>query len=242
MLLVPADRPGAAGAIRRVDEGQRARLSLRLLASAQARGLLRLVPVARVVVGAQGRPGVIQPGVIDVVRDAVPAVDSIVVRLGRRRHGRAVVLQALDAGGRSIAFAKCAFGGGITGLRSEHASLQEVAQSGIAGVRAPKVLAFETTDDFAVLVLEALIPGPAPAEARGVPVEAMRSLAGWHGSQSATFAETEVVRRLGKGVAAIEDAGARGWLTTASSTGRSPNSATYPHGLAGGTGTGSRGT
>ena len=42
----------------------------------------------------------------------------------------------------------------------------------------------------------------------------MRSLAGWQGSQSATFADTEVVRRLGKGVAAIEDAGARGWLTT----------------------------
>ena len=149
-----------------------------------------------------------------VVRDAVPGVDSIVVRLGRRRHGRAVVLQALDAEGRSIAFAKCAFGGGIAGLRAEYASLHELAEGGIAGVRAPKVLSFVAMDDFAVLVLEALVPGTAPSEALGVPVEAMRSLAGWQGLQSGTFADSEVLRRLGKGVAAIEDADARAWLTT----------------------------
>jgi len=209
ILLVPAGRRGAAGAIVRFDDGQRARLSLRLLAWAQARGVLRLAPVARVRVGTAGISGV-----VEVVREAVPEADSIVVRLGRRRHGRAVILHALDADGRSLAFAKCAWGPRVADLRLEHDSIVDVTTDPVAGVRAPKALAFVELDDAAVLVLEALTPSTplTPAAGAGVPVAAMRALAGRRGWRRTTVAGSEVVQRLREGISALPDEAPRSWL------------------------------
>jgi hypothetical protein len=207
VLLVPAGRRAAAGAIVRFDEGQRARLLLRLLAGAQRTGLLRRLPVARVSVGPADDGGVLQE-----VRKAVPGADAIVVRLGRPRHGRAVILNALDTRGRSVAFAKCAWGVRVADLEQERDNLAAVAHDQIPGVRAPEVLAFVRLEDSAALVLEALTPkSPATGES-GLPVEAMKALAGCRGWQRTSVSDSEVVKRLRDGIAAVRDEQARSWL------------------------------
>lgn len=208
VLLVPAHRAAAAGAIVRFDDGQRARLLLRVLAWAQAKGVLRRLPIARISVG-----GAEASGVLGVVERAVPDAEAVVVRLGRPRHGRAVILNALDADGQSLAFTKCAWGDRVVDLRQESDNLAGVASNPVEGVRAPEVLAFVELDGSAALVLEALTPA-APATQTGLPVVAMRALAerkGWHPT---TVADSDVVVRLQAGIGAVVNRQDREWLQT----------------------------
>jgi len=206
VLLVPADSAAAATAFRRVDDGQRAWAGWRVLAWAQQHRLLRLLPVGRVRVGDPEASGVVAA-----VRAAVPDTHTMVVRLGRPRHGRAVVLQALAGDGRSLAFAKCAFGSRTADLRSEHAALAAVGSAPAAGVRAPRVLGFDDSDGQVVLVLEALVP-TRPSDGAGVPAAAMRALADRIGSRSVPVSGAPVVARLRAQVDALSDQGARRWL------------------------------
>lgn len=206
VLLVPAHEAAAATAIRRVDDGQRARFVLQALAWAQQRRLLRLLPLARLRVVDRDASAV-----VGAVRAAVPGARSMVVRLGQRRHGRAVVLQALAHDGRSLAFAKCAGGDRVDRLHREHALLIEVGEAPAPGVRAPRVLGFCDAEGTAVLVLEALVP-VCPGVGTGAPVAAMRALAGRAGNVSAPLAGAPVVARLRNGIEALADVGARAWL------------------------------
>lgn len=199
VFLIPADRTGAAVALVRSDDGQRAPALARALEAAHRRGLLRRMPgVARVAV-----PGT--EGLVAIVRRLVPEADAVVVRLGRRRHGRAVVLQALDAEGRSIAFAKCARGSGIDGLAAERDRLHELADRPVPGITPPPVLGWAVEDDAAVLCIGALARSTAPAS-EGVPVAAMHALATRRGTNPPTpFAETPLVRRLADQAAALAE-------------------------------------
>lgn len=206
VLLVPADDPGAATAIRRFDEGQRAGFLQRALAArAQQHGLLRFAPLHRVVVDG---PDV---GLVPMVREAVPDAATVVVRLGRPRHGRALVLQALAADGRSLAFAKCAFGRRIEDLRREHASLTELGTEPAPGLRAPRVMGFHDAADRAVLILEALAPDR-PATEDGIPVDVMRSFAATGDGGLVRLRDTMAVVRLDEGIEALADDTARRWL------------------------------
>lgn len=206
VLLVPANDGAAATAIRRVDDGQRAWFVLQALAWAQQRRLLRLLPLARLRVGDPDASAV-----VGAVRAAVPEVRSMVVRLGQRRHGRAVVLQALAHDGRSLAFAKCAGGDRVDRLRREHARLIEVGEAPAPGVRAPRILDFRDAEGTAVLVLEALVP-VRPAVGTGAPVAAMRALARRAGDVSSPLAANRVVVGLRSGIEALADVEARAWL------------------------------
>ncbi|MGH3346430.1 MAG: hypothetical protein ACRDO4_05565, partial [Nocardioides sp.] len=86
VFLIPSGSARAAGALARSDDGQRAPVLARALMAAHRRGVLRRAPgLARVTV-----PGV--KGLVAIVRRLVPESDAVVIRLGRRRHGRAVVL------------------------------------------------------------------------------------------------------------------------------------------------------
>ncbi len=210
VLLIPAARTTAAGAIVRHDDGQRARASLRLLAWAQAHGLLRWAPVGRVRV--QGDSAVRTSGVLAAVHAAVPDADAVVVRLGRPRHGRTVVLQALDRAGTSVAFAKCAWGDRVADLRLEHRNLVDVADAPAPGVRSPGVLDYSEVGDGAALVLEALVPSAPVDDDPGVPVEAMQALAGARGWEPATLASSPVLTRLTADIATVADPEARAWL------------------------------
>ena len=206
VFLVPARSPAASGAIVRFDDGQRASIPLRVLAWAQAKGLLRLMPVVRLSVSDQSS------SLLKVVAAAVPEADAIVVRLGRPRYGRAVILIALDAAGRSIAFAKCAWGQRISDLAQERDNLTSIAEAPIPGIRAPQVLAFEEDAGFAALVLEALTPRSPASGATEVPVDAMKVLAARHGWRPTTLRRSDVILRLGDGIARIQDSQQRAWL------------------------------
>lgn len=199
VLLVPADDPAAATALRRVDAGQRAGVALRALAWAQQRRLLRLLPLVRLQVRAPDASAV-----VGVVRAAVPEAESLVVRLGRRRHGRAVVLQALSRDGRSLAFAKCASGDRVASLRAECQRLVQLGETPAPGVRAPRVLDFRDADGTAVLVLEALVPDH-PGVATSAPVSAMRALAERAGAVTTSLSGTDVMARLRVGIDGLAD-------------------------------------
>ncbi len=206
VLLLPSRSPAASGAIVRFDDGQRGKALVRILAWAQAKGLLYRLPLARLSVSDRaGCP-------LDVVARTLPDADTIVVRLGRPRHGRAVVLNALDAGGRSLAFAKCAWGDRVSDLRREQTSLTTIADHPVPGIRTPKVLGLIEQGDFAALVLEALSPQSAAAEPSGVPIVEMRAFAERHGWQSSSLRLTPAIGRLSEGISAIRDPEERKWL------------------------------
>jgi len=190
VMLLPAASVGAAGALARPDEGQRAPALNRALRLAQERGMLRLAPgLARVVV-----PG--REGLIATFRRLVPEADAVVVRLGRPRPGRAVVLQALDPDGRTVAFAKCGRGEAIDTLRAERDHLHELAEHPVPGLTPPPVIGWAEDAGAAVLCLGPLTP-VRPGSANGVPVSAMRALSTRNGRRNPVpFRETPLLRRL----------------------------------------------
>lgn len=206
VLLVPADSPAAATAILRVDEGQRTRIGSRVLAWAHRHGVLRRLPLSRVEVGdPDASPG------IAAVRAAVPEAATIAVRLGRARHGRTVVLQALDVDGGPVAFGKCGSGPRAADLEREHDTLTSLGPRPACGVRAPRVLALDHAGDQVVLVLEALVPSH-PAARSGAPVAAMRSLAERGGTGLTLVCDLPVVTRLRADVTALAGGDTRDWL------------------------------
>jgi hypothetical protein len=210
IIALPADDPAAARAILRDGEGQRAaQVPLRMLARAQQLGLLRHAPMARVWVSdPEASP------LLRAVRQAVPDAGAIVIRLGRPRPGRTVVLQALaTSDGRPLAFAKCAFGTRVSHLRQEQAHLHEVGPEPAPGVRAPRVLEFADHDGAGVLVLEAMVPADAGG-GRGAPVPAMRNLARRSGTVVRPMATLPVLDAIRDAVDAVGDDEARGWLGT----------------------------
>ena len=190
VFLIPSGSARAAGALARSDDSQRAAVLARALMAAHRRGVLRRAPgLARVRV-----PGV--QGLVAIVRRLVPESDAVVIRLGRRRHGRAVVLQALDAAGGSLAFAKCARAAGVDRLAAERDRLHELAERPVPGITPPPVLGWVVEDDAAVLCIGALTPSAAPAS-EGVPLTAMHALATRTGSgPDLPLADTPLVRRL----------------------------------------------
>lgn len=197
VLLVPAASTSAAGALARADDGQRAPVLTRALQDAHRRGILRRVPgIARVAVPDTA-------GLVATVCRLVPEADAVVVRLGRRRHGRAVVLQALDAGGRSIAFAKCSREAGVDRLRTERDRLHELADRPVPGITPPPVLGWAVEDGAAVLCIGALTPGGRPSSG-GPPVAAMHALAARSGPRvEQTLAESPLLQRLSREAAAL---------------------------------------
>ena len=207
VFLIPADNPRAAAALARSDDGQKAPVLTRAIEIAHRRGLLRKAPgVARVTV-----PGA--EGVMAIVRQLVPDADAVVIKLGRPRHGRTVVLQALDRDGRSLAFAKCGRDEAIGALRTERDNLHQLAERPVPGVTSPPVLGWAEYDGAAVLALGPLVPDR-PAAATGAPVAAMLALSGRNGRRDPVpLGETPLLRRLRQCAdalaAAVPDAG---WL------------------------------
>ena len=197
VFLVPTASPSAASALTRSDNGQRSRVVTRALQGAHRRGILRWVPgIARVAV-----PDT--EGLVATVRRLVPEADAVVIRLGRRRHGRAVVLQALDTDGRPLAFAKCARGAGVDRLRTERDRLHELADRPVPGITTPPVLGWVLEDGAAVLCIGALMPGARPSSG-GVPAATMHALAARSGPGAEhTLADSPLVQRLSREAGAL---------------------------------------
>lgn len=207
-LLVPADSVAVAAAVPGFGGSVRARQVLRLLAWAHQRDLLRWTPMARLRVGPSGAPGV-----IPVLRQAVPDAEAVIVWLGRPRPGRALVLNAVDGQGRALAFAKCAWGVGRDRLRAEHAALVHVDEHPLPGLRPPGVLRLLEEDDYAMLVLEAIGPGAGFRAEDGPPVPAMLALAGSRGWTPAPVSDLPVLARSAREIADLTKPESRDWLS-----------------------------
>ncbi len=217
VLLLPTESRGAAVALRGHEGWQG--WFLRVLARLQERLLLRRLPLSRVVV--HSRPC----GIEHVLEEVVGPVADVVVRLGRRRFNRAVLLQTLDPDGRTTAFVKLASSGpGRTALEKEYVALAAMSTRNVPGLRAPRPLAYLRWRETDLLVLESLLSSDATRSSDSVPVAQMRALVeppvGSVTRESRTDAETPLadtplVARLREQVDQLREPADRSWLASA---------------------------
>lgn len=165
IVLIPERLAGALDRIAPSFLGRKyARLVCRL---AKGGALLSGAPLGRVI--ADRVAGSV---VFDALAEAVPDWDSVVIRLGRRRFGRAVVIQVLGRDGTTLGFVKCGDPSRAPGLRREREALLAMAGRPAPGVISPTVLGYRNQPDATAViqspVADALVAGDLPA-----PVDAM---------------------------------------------------------------------
>ena len=186
---------------------------MRGLALLQRSGLLRLMPIPRLVIEQAPAPDVRTAEAV--LAEVVGPIDDLVVRLGRRRYNRALVLMPFDRHGRLVAVAKVARGEAARAvLRREHEILVRVSEMGIDGLTVPGPLAHVETPELSYLVMTPLTSrqsnGPMP-----VPVAQMQALARRGQQSSAPLRDTPAVAQLRKGVSSLEDPVQSAWTTAA---------------------------
>jgi hypothetical protein len=173
-LLLPAARPSAAGALLRDDHGQRSPRLVRALASLHRRRLLARLPLSRLRVS-DGEGG-------DTIETELHRIlgtsSALVVRLGRRRWNRSIVLRPLDAAGDTLAFVKAAASPtGAAALRREDDNLRRVAELGPKLVEWPEVMHHGCWRGLELLALSPLIGDKSATTRTKPPTTAMRALA-----------------------------------------------------------------
>jgi hypothetical protein len=153
ILLVPAHLPAAADTIRAAAPGIRGRA----LASAYRSGILTALPVARLWVD-----DLSESPVLDELRLLVPDTADVVVRLGRPRPGRAVVVTCLNAAGEAVAVGKLGVGQAKASITAERDHLILVHRLPLAKVQPPDYLGYSESTDCALLTMSALGGDPTP--------------------------------------------------------------------------------
>jgi hypothetical protein len=173
-LLLPAARPAAAGALLRDDHGQRSPRLVRALASLHRRRLLARLPLARLRVSDGDEADTIEAELHRILGTS----GALVVRLGRRRWNRSVVLRPLDAAGGTLAFVKAAASPtGATALRREGDNLRRVAELAPKLVESPEVLHRGCWRGLELLALSPLVGDKSATARTRAPTAAMRALA-----------------------------------------------------------------
>jgi hypothetical protein len=214
IVLVPPGNRAAALAFRPARSGAGGR-KMRALAFVQRRGLMRLLPLPRVVVR---RSQV--AGLLDLVERVVDGADDLVVRLGRRRFNRAVVLVVLGRAGDIRSFVKVAGSSeGKGALELEYQNLLRVLDRPVPGLRPPRPQGYWRSRDLDLLALEPLLSDEVH-RTRPIPVAQMRGLAGLGagshvGAAGPELAESDYVRRLRSRAAALTDREQRTWVVGA---------------------------
>jgi hypothetical protein len=210
ILLVPPTSRGAATALQPTGTG-RGEVVMRAIAALQRRGLLRLLPLSRLVL--TGTPGA--GGAESVLADALGEVDDLVVRLGRRRFNRALVLLPFDGAGRLVGVVKVARGESARRvLRQEHDTLVKANERDVPGLHVPAPLAFVETGELAYFAMSPLTSDEV-SRPRPVPVRQMLALADLGHGPSRPLRATPAVERLRRRVAALEDPAQQAWTGTA---------------------------
>lgn len=154
--LLPARRRDAAQALLRHDPGQRYARSLTVLAFLQARGLLRLLPLSRLLVTVPDHDTTVAAHLENKLGEHV----AVCVRLGRRRTNRSVVLQVLGEDGCTKAFVKMAAdSSAVETLHREAANLERASELlKDSRIRSPQLLWEGTWGDYSELAMSALVP------------------------------------------------------------------------------------
>ncbi len=150
VFLVPADSAGAAGALVRSDDGQRAPVLARALAASHRLGLLKHTPgVTRVAVPcAEG----LVPIVHRLVPEATPSSsDWAAAGTAGRSCSRRSTPRAARSRSPSVPVVRAS-----GGSRAERDRLHELADRPVPGITPPPVLGWVIDDDAAVLCIGAL--------------------------------------------------------------------------------------
>ncbi|MBA2574837.1 MAG: hypothetical protein H0V02_08650 [Nocardioidaceae bacterium] len=191
--LLPIGRCSAQ-ALRRHDIGQRNGAAWKILASLQARGILGVLPLARLHVEDSEHEGTIGAELARIMGKRV----EVSVRLGRHRVNRQLVLQALSENGQVDAFVKVAISpASDLALRREQDNLERVASLVRGTVACPKVLHFGSWNGKALLVITPLLAGGEPTdEAVSVPVSQMVDFARTAGTVREPIKQADFLMRL----------------------------------------------
>lgn len=212
IVLVPPSCRAASVALQPRGTG-RGEVVMRGLAWLQRSGLLRFLPVPRLVVEQEPAPGVRTAEAV--LAEVLGPVAAVVVRLGRRRFNRALVLMPFDRDGRLLAVVKVARGEAAREvLRREHETLGRVSRMELDGLTVPRPLGHLETDTVSYLVMTPLTSAEANRP-EPVPVTQMKALARQGPGEAAALRDTAAVARLRRQASALEDPDQRGWTTAA---------------------------
>ena len=210
ILLVPPSSRAAAVALQPSGTG-RGESKMRALAFLQRAGVLRLLPLPRLVIEEPVAPGAAET----VLAEALGPVENLVVRLGRRRFNRALVLMPLGPDGALRAVVKVARGDAARRvLRNEHDTLVRANERRVPGLRIPAPLAYVDTDDLGYFAMSPLTSSEV-SRPRPVPVRQMLALADLGRRPARPLQATTAVARLRRLVAALDDPTQRAWTATA---------------------------
>ncbi len=205
-FLVPA-RAGAAAALR-PSQGGLSGLGMRAAATLQRWSLLHRLSRGRLNV-VDGPAGA---GIDDVLTSVLGDVSYLVVRLGRPRPHRTLVLWVFDSHDVAVAIAKVARSAlAQEAMETEFAVLARAPAAGVAGLVAPGVLGYARWQGSDVLVISALTaPNARPSH---VPALAqMQALAASAGAGDEPLHATAFISRLTAGIAALVGDDDRAWL------------------------------
>ena len=209
-LLVPPSCRAASIALQPTGTGRGA-VTMRSLSFLQRSGLLRLLPLHRLVLS--GTPG--PEAAESVVAQALGPVEDVVVRLGRRRYNRALVLLPFDRDGRLLGVVKIARGETARRvLRQEHDALVRANDHAVPGLQVPAPLAHVETGDLGYFVMSPLTSDEV-GRPRPVPVRQMLALADVGRGPWRPMRSTRAAERLRCRVAALRDPAHRDWTGAA---------------------------
>lgn len=210
-LLLPAWSPTAARALLRDDHGQRSPRMIQALAVLQRQRMLARLPLARLRVRT--------PEDADSIETELTRIfgteSELVVRLGRRRWNRSVILRPLDYEGNTRGFVKAASGRiGVTALRKERENLRRVADLAPRLVEWPEVLHHGPWRDQELLALSPLLGDEDAGRRARAPSAAMRAFALAADEGPQPLASTGLSHRLAAGAHRLSESAQRGQLMT----------------------------
>lgn len=178
-------------ALDRADEGQRFPRLQRLVA----------LILYRTPVGARLAPKVVVqlPGadpLLGALREIAPETSHYILRLGRVRAGRAIVVQCLTGDGSTVAFGKLGGGAVRSQVESEAQALQLVNRSRIPGLVAPRPRGTYRNDDWTLSVASSLLPSVGTEASQGPPVDVMVAFAKHWGTTRQRLSEMVVWQEM----------------------------------------------
>ncbi len=204
--LVPR-APGAAVALRPAQGGVKG-LRMLGLSYLQRWSVLPRLPGQHLHV----LPGPTGAGIEDLVGSMIGEVSYVVVRLGRPRPNRTLVVWVFGADGAPVAIAKVSRGDAAQqAMEIEYAALAQSPASEVRGLVAPRALGYIRWHDSDVLVISALVsPGARPSHVP--PVPQMTALAASAGAGETPLRSTAFAGRLAAEIEALVSEADRSWL------------------------------
>ncbi len=205
-FLVPR-APEAAAALRPTQKGVKG-LRMLALGSLQRWSVLGRLPGTRLHV----LPGPAGAGIEDLLSAVVGDVADVVIRLGRPRPNRTLVLWAFASDWTPVGIAKLSRGDAAKeSMEAEYAALAGSPASGIRDLVAPRVLGYLRWNDNDVLVISALVSADA-GPSHVPPVPQMKALAASTGAEEKLLRDTPFVTRLDEQIDALTSVTDQVWL------------------------------